>query len=151
MASTQPKPIPFNVQLRWEEKRTGILSSPGKHDLKVTTPTPAFEVEPNWNPEILFIASIQSCIMLTFFIFARRARLDFVSYESSGEGIIEEASEPGYMEFSKVTVNIKIGVAREEDADKANEVCAQAEERCLISRSVKSQIVVNITTEVSGS
>lgn len=151
MASNRPKPFAFHVQLRWEEKKTAVLTSPGKHDLKVTTPTPAFEVEPSWNPEILFVSSIQSCLMTTFLAFARRARLDFVAYESSAEGIMEEATNPGFMEFSKVTVDIKIGVASEEDIDKAREACAQAEERCLISRSVKSQVVVNLATEVSKS
>src|SRR6056297_2445638 len=58
------------------------------------------------NPEELFVASINSCLMLVFQHFANKKKLDIDFYTSTAEGAIEKTKDG--LRFTKVTVNAAI-------------------------------------------
>ena len=69
----------YQVDLKWEEGRKGIISSPVLNDsIEVATP-PDFPkgVEGIWSPEHLFIAAVETCFMTTFLAIAENSKLDF--------------------------------------------------------------------------
>ena len=151
MPTIRRRSYTYRTRVCWKSERRANLTSEGLPDLEVATPPEFQGHEGIWNPEALFVASVESCIMTTFLAFAKRANLDFVTYESSGEGLLELDEQKRSFVFTKVTVNPKVVVAgKNEDVARAEELFAMAEERCLVSNSIRSEVIVNPEVRVSS-
>lgn len=135
----------YRTSLKWIERKMGMLSSPGKPDLQVSTPPEFKGHEGIWSPEDLFVAAINVCVMSTFLAFAERAGLAFVSYESDGEGRVELVD--GKLQVTSVTLTPRVTVKSSGDVDKAKELLTKAESNCLISNSVKTHVTMHPTVE----
>ncbi len=130
----------YRVGVRWVNERRGIMSIPGKPDIEVATP-PEFRGHPGiWSPEDMFVASVNACIMTTFLYYAGKENLNFLTYESSAEGILERLGDE--FAFSKVKVIPHIEVSSLEDVEKAKELVKLSESNCLISSSIKAEVEV---------
>ena len=68
------KTYTYRTCLKWTERKIGMLSSPGKPDLQVATPPEFKGHEGIWSPEDLFMASVNVCVMSTFFGVCRARR-----------------------------------------------------------------------------
>ncbi len=139
----------YKVVLRWQEAKKGMLSaSANKPNIEIATP-PEFHGHADiWNPEELFVASVNSCIMTTFLHYAERDSLELLGYTSEAEGILEYRE--GEFIFSEITVRPKILVKRDSDIKKAEEVILRSEKNCLISNSIKSRVIVLPEIEASA-
>lgn len=127
-------------------ERFAMMHSSGKPDLQVNAP-PEFKGEPGfWTPEDLFVASIESCLMLTIVGIAEKRGVEMVSYTSSAEGSLEWR-EGGY-EFTKIIVRPNIVVSYDEAAASMHEIVARAHDACLIAKSVRSTLVLEPTIAV---
>jgi organic hydroperoxide reductase OsmC/OhrA len=134
------KSFRFKNQLRWTSGRRAILSAAGKPDIEASSP-PEFKGEAGfWTPEDLFISSVNVCTMLTFVAFAQNKRLEFRSYESYVEGLIENVE--GKYCYTEVTIQPRIEVKSQEDADRAKTILEDAHKACLVSNSITSSVKV---------
>lgn len=133
----------YKTSLKWTERKMGMLSSPGKPDVQVSTPPEFKGHEGIWSPEDLFVASVNVCVMSTFVAFAERAGLTFVVYESDAEGRVELVD--GKLQVTSIALTPRVTVKSGGDVEKAKELLAKAESNCLISNSVKSRITMNPT------
>ena len=80
----------YKNSIKWQAEKRGLLSSLDKPNIEVATP-PEFRGHVGiWSPEDLFVTSVNSCIMTTFLYYAERESVEFLSYESEAEGILEE-------------------------------------------------------------
>ena len=141
---TKHKNFIYSNRLRWIEKRIGELSQSDKPPIRIATP-PEFQGHPGvWTPEDLFVASVNSCIMTTFLYYAYKEKLDFLSYQSEAEGVLENVE--GKFMFSSIKVYPKIQVTSDSDVARAKELIELSDRKCLISNSIKSEVVV--TAEV---
>lgn len=62
----KPKVFHYQVGVRWDGEKHGVLSIAGKPDLKVASP-PEFRGHPGiWSPEDLLVAAVNACTMTTF-------------------------------------------------------------------------------------
>jgi len=130
----------FKIKLRWSGFKRGSLSSPGKLNIGIATP-PEFKGEEGyWSPEELLLSAVDSCIMTTFLAYAERKKVDFGTYESETEGVLERMDNQ-FM-FSKITVKPKISVKSEAGIDNIKQLMVLAEKNCFISNSIKSEIEV---------
>ena len=82
----------YNVSLKWEEGRKGIVSSselPTK--IEVATP-PEFEkgIAGIWSPEHLYTASVLSCFMTTFLAVAEYSKLEYENFDCTAEGVLDK-------------------------------------------------------------
>lgn len=145
MATTRPTVHTYNTSLSWKEERKGVAFLEGAPALDVSSPA----YKEFWNPEALLLASVETCFMIFFVGFARRAGLDFVAYGSEAEGVAER-DEDRRMKFTKVSITPKVVVTSREDTDKAKQVIAEVEESCLITRSLACEVVVEPQIEVSN-
>jgi len=60
------KSFRYKAKTTWSSGRRGTLSAPGKPDVVVGSP-PEFKGDPSfWAPEELLVASVNTCMMLTF-------------------------------------------------------------------------------------
>ena len=86
------------------------------------------------NPEEIFVAAINGCLMTTFFYFVRKSNIEILSYHSHAEGQVEKQAD-GFR-FTNVEVRAKVTLSRQESAEKVRELGDLAKKYCLVSRSV---------------
>ncbi|MEH6765722.1 MAG: OsmC family protein [Aequorivita antarctica] len=142
----------YNVIINWENTRKGIICSPELNKqngvcIEVATP-PEFPkgIEGIWSPEHLFVASVSSCLMTTFLAIAENSTLEFESFGCQAEGKLEMVE--GKLMMSEILLKPKVVIHNEVYIDKATRILKKAENACLISRSIKSKITMEITVEV---
>lgn len=139
----------FETNVTWTEGKQGTLSDNGLPDITVATP-PQFPggVENVWSPEHLYVAALNVCLMTTFIAIAENSKLNFVSYTSNAKGKLERI-EKRFM-ISEVTLYPEIVVEEEKDKDRAERIIQKAEDHCLISNSVKSEVKLEPTIKVKS-
>jgi peroxiredoxin-like protein len=132
----------YEVDFEWTQDRKGVISSPVLNQkIEIVTPPDFPKGEPNiWSSEHLFVAAISSCVMNTFFAIADNSDLQYESIKCNAIGIVEKVDEMYLVTEIKLKPILTISDA--EDTDKALRVLAMSEKACLISNSVKSNILV---------
>ena len=131
----------YEVEVNWKNDRLGVLYSPELADeVSVATP-PQFNkgMEKIWSPEHLFTAAVNSCLMTTFLAIAENSKLEFEDFSSKALGKLEMVE--GKYIMSIVTLIPTLTISREEDRERAQRVLQKSESACLISNSIKSQII----------
>jgi organic hydroperoxide reductase OsmC/OhrA len=96
-----------------------------------------FSSESAVDPEEMFVASIASCHMLWFLDFARRAKVEILSYEDHAEGVMEK-NGAGRIAITRVTLRPKVEC--EASAEHLQQIHHQAHEACFIANSVTTEI-----------
>ncbi|WP_312762928.1 OsmC family protein [Epilithonimonas sp.] len=132
----------YNVDVKWKSDRKGEMSSPElSQNIEVATP-PQFPkgMENIWSPEHLFTAAVSSCLMTTFLAIAENSKLDFVHFECSSKGKLEQID--GKFLMTEVILEPVVMIKNEADREKAERVLQKSEANCLISNSVKSKITM---------
>jgi peroxiredoxin-like protein len=128
----------YRTTVTWNERKIGVIASPGKPDVQVATPPEFKGHEGIWSPEDLFVASVNVCVMSTFLAFAERAGLAFTGYQSDAEGRVELVE--GKLQVTAVILKPRVTVMAGEDVSKAKDLLSKAEANCLISNSVKTSV-----------
>ena len=131
----------YDVTVRWENDRKGIMSSSVlNEEIEVATP-PEFPkgMAGIWSPEHLLVAAVNSCLMTTFLAIAENSKLSYASFSSKAVGKLEVV-EGKYM-ISEITLMPSLGIFSEDQRERALKVLQKSEAACLISNSVKSRII----------
>ena len=139
-AKIRVKKFFYKTDLKWLGEKKGVLSSLDKPDIEIATP-PEFRGHPGiWTPEDLFVSSVNNCIMTTFLYYAEKEGIEFLSYESHAEGIVEMTD--GRLVFSEIRILPQVSVLSPDDAGKIKSLINLSEKNCLISNSIKSRVEV---------
>ncbi|MDI1354258.1 MAG: OsmC family protein [bacterium] len=136
----------YTVDLKWEQDRKGIMSSPElTNALEVATPPPFPKgTEGIWSPEHLLTASVNSCYMTTFLAIAENSKLEFTSFSCSAGGKLEQVD--GKYLMTEIHLEPTLVITKESDLEKAERILQKSEVACLISNSIKSK--VTLTTHI---
>lgn len=140
----------YDVKLSWKEGRMGELSVPGiKEKIEVATP-PQFPggVDGVWSPEHLYTASVVSCFFTSFTAIAEYSKLDFVDLQVVSSGEMSRNEEGKYV-ISKVILKPTLTIEDEDKEKKAYRTLEKAEEICLITRSIQSEIIFEPNVYIS--
>jgi len=121
-------------------KMSGILET------KVGPPEEYGGSSQELNPEEMFVAAINSCIMLVFYHFVEKYSVDIKSYSSEAKGIVEKTRNG--LRFTSVDVNAQVLPGNNDHAEKIQEITQLAERYCLVSNSVACEVTYNV--EVNG-
>lgn len=142
----------YNVEINWENSRKGIICSPELNKengvcIEVATP-PEFPkgIKGIWSPEHLFVAAISGCLMTTFLAIAENSTLEFTSFGCQATGKLEMVE--GKLMMSEILLKPTVVISNEKYRDKAIRIIKKAEDACLISHSVKSNITLEIAIDV---
>ena len=130
----------YDVNIKWKEGRIGVMSSEKLDDeIEVATP-PEFPggVEGIWSPEHLFTAAVSSCFMTSFTAIAEYSKFEFEDLDVESSGVM--GKEDGKYVMSKVILKPVLTIRDESQFKKAHRVLEKAEQICLITRSIKSEI-----------
>jgi organic hydroperoxide reductase OsmC/OhrA len=119
-----------------DETAKTAFSGPGQLGVG---PAPEFEgSSETLNPEEMFVAAINNCLMTTFFYFVRKSNVEVLLYYSDAQGQIEKQAD-GFR-FTNVQVRAEVTLARQEFAEKVRQFGDLAEKYCLVSRSVNCPV-----------
>jgi organic hydroperoxide reductase OsmC/OhrA len=94
------------------------------------------------NPEEMLVASVNSCIMLVFFHFARKYEVEVASYHSDAEGKVEKTKNG--LRFTNVEVRAKVSLGSAGSAEKIEEIARMAEKYCLVSGSLACPVEYHV-------
>jgi len=129
-----------------DESAKTIFSGPGELEVG---PAPEFEGSPETlNPEEMFVAAINNCLMTTFFYFVRKLNVEISSYYSEAQGQLEKQKD-GFR-FSHVEVRAEVTLAQQELAEKVTQLGDLAEKYCLVSRSVNCPVQYELEVKTTG-
>lgn len=141
------KEFKYECEVWWDDDRRGHLGAAGLPTLSITAP-PEFKGQPGaWTPEHFFVASINSCYWLTYVGIAEKKGLRLADFVSRGIGLLE-FRDGGYV-FTKVELFPEIEIASQVDLMLAEQLARQAEQGCLVARSVNCDVQVHPTISIS--
>jgi organic hydroperoxide reductase OsmC/OhrA len=131
----------YDTKIKWTKENEGVLSEASLAPI-LTAIAPPFPggVPGVWSPEHLFVASINACLMTTFLVIAKNSKLEFSDYECAAIGKLAQIDDK-YM-ISEVVLKPVIKVKYEKDIQRAQRVIIKSKNMCLISNSVKTQILL---------
>lgn len=131
----------YEVKVDWQSDRKGLMSSPVlNEELAVATPPEFPKGMPGiWSPEHLLVAAVNSCLMTTFLAIAENFKFDFINFESNASGKLEKVD--GKFMISEITLSPVLTITADADQEKAMRILQKSEAACLISNSIKSEIV----------
>lgn len=142
------KSFTYFSQLTWLGERAAMLRADGRPELRVSSP-PEFNGEDGtWTPEHLFVATVNTCVLLTFSAFAERKGLHVRSYKSNAEGKLQ--FEEGSYRFTEIIVRPVIELENGTSAELARQVLENAHRKCLITNSIRSDVRIDPTISVAG-
>lgn len=139
----RPKSYKYTTSVLWKGEKKGTLTVAGKPPVEVATPPEFKGHEGIWSPEDLYVASVNSCIMTTFLAFAGRAGLAFEGYESEAEGALEFVDDR--LVFTKIVVRPRVTLRPGADRKQAEEILHKAEKNCLVSNSLRTEVILEPT------
>ncbi|MDD3005568.1 OsmC family protein [Flavobacterium sp.] len=133
----------YQVDLKWKEGRIGELSSPVlDNTIECATPPEFSNGVPNiWSPEHLYAASINSCFMATFLAIAENFKVEFESFECK-TNIKLELIDRKYL-ITEAELLPKVKLKDSEQKDKALRVIEKSKENCLVTNSMKTEVIIN--------
>ena len=136
----------YETEIEWSHEREGKSSGPQLPTIPVGAPPEFKGREGNWTPEHLFVASVNTCLMLTLLAIAENSKLNLVGYRSTAKGKLEKVQGAGY-QITEIVVRPKVVVASAEDLRRVPKILEKAKEGCFISNSIKS--AVKLEPEIS--
>lgn len=140
LQSKKDQEISFQIQLDWLTDKRGLLSAADVDEtIQVATPTQFGGEGSEWSPEHLFLASISSCYMTTYLVFAKKYKFSLAGFSCKAAGQIGLVS--GRYQFTTIHLFVKIYVADEALVETAKKACQKTQEYCLISHSVSATLV----------
>ncbi len=136
----------YNVSLKWEEGRKGVMHSPElPTKIEVATP-PEFDkgIPGIWSPEHLFTAAVLSCFMTTFLAISEFSKLEFKSFDCDAEGVLDKVD--GKFLMTEINLKILLVIDDESKKERAERILEKSEAACLISNSIKTK--VNLISDI---
>lgn len=139
----------FTANAAWTEGHHGLVAGePGMAKLEFSAP-PEFQGEAGlWTPEHFLLAAVATCFITTFRVIAGFSKFDVEALEVGVEGTVEKAE--GGFHFSRIVLRPLLSVPVGADRERALRLLEKAERSCLVSRSLRSEIVLEPTVVVPG-
>jgi len=135
----EPNVFYYETEIEWTKEKEGRIKGPTLPPVSVGPPPEFKGREGQWTPEHLFVASINTCFMLTFLAIAENSKLPLVSFSSTAKGRLEKVPVSSYR-ITEVVIKPRIVIASVEDLGRLPKVLEKAKENCFISNSIKSTV-----------
>jgi uncharacterized OsmC-like protein len=91
-----------------------------------------------WSPEHLLLASVQSCLLLTFRAVARAAQLPYVTLAVDTSGTVDRAA--GVTRFTEIVMRARLTLPPGVDRARAERAMDRSKQNCLVSASLSTPI-----------
>lgn len=133
----------YEIQIVSTGAKSGVMESEDDRlpSLYVASPPEFGGPEGVWSPEHLFVAAVAACFMTTFRATAEMSKLEIIEYTDRAVGHLQRGEDRLYS-IDKITLRPKVVIGAHEDLEKTRKLLRKAEQTCLITRSVSSEIVL---------
>jgi len=128
----------FKNAIRCVAGSPAVTTMSGAKEAEIGSPLEYGGSADTLNPEEMFVASINSCLMLVFYHFADKSGVVIESYEASAEGTVEKTRNG--LRFTNVNVQAQVKAEAEDVTGKLHELAELAERFCLVSNSVNCPV-----------
>ncbi|WP_010251350.1 OsmC family protein [Myroides injenensis] len=132
----------YQVNVKWKNGRIGELSSPVLDQVIECATPPEFNggVPNIWSPEHLYAAAINSCFMATFLAIAENFKIEFEQFECTTNIKLELVERKFIITQAEILPKVKLKDL--EQSDKTLRVITKSKENCLVTNSIKTEIIV---------
>ena len=142
---SEPKAFYYETEIDWTKEKHGQIRGPTLPAMNVGAPPEFKGREGQWTPEHLFVASVNTCFMLTLLAIAEHSKLPLVSFSSTAQGKLEKVPESGY-QITEIVLKPRVVIASVKDLERLPRILEKVKENCFISNSIKS--VIKLEPEV---
>jgi peroxiredoxin-like protein len=141
MSGFEPRKYLYKTKIKWLGGEKGEISSEQKDSIEITLPKELGGPGGFWSPDELFVSSVESCAMLTFFWLLENKNIQIISYESKAEGI-SQIDKDGLFRFTKLILTPTIVLSDSNDKPIVDDVLNKLDDWCCISNSVKAKVII---------
>lgn len=141
----EPKVFYYETEIEWKKEKEGQIKGATLPAVGVGAPPEFKGREGQWTPEHLFVASLNTCFMLTLLAIADNSKLPLVSFSSTAKGKLEKVPGSSY-QITEMVIKPKVVIASVSDLGRMPRILEKAKENCFVSNSIKS--VIKIEPEV---
>ncbi|MEZ6094933.1 MAG: OsmC family protein [Pirellulaceae bacterium] len=120
-----------------------LLSCENLHDLQSHPPAQFGGPGDHWSPEDLLTAAVADCFILSFRAIAAASKFAFDNLEVRVEGTLDRVERE--MMFTKFNVHATLTIPADADEGRAQRLLEKAEQTCLITNSLKSEVHLEST------
>ncbi len=138
---TESRVLYYETQFDWQSEKEGELKGPGLPTLTVGAPREFKGRGRQWMPEHLFVASVNSCFVLTLLTIAENSHLPLISCSSAAKGKMEKTTAAGY-QISEIFIRPTIVIASARDLGRTAKILQKAKDNCLVTNSIKSTVTL---------
>ncbi len=142
---SEPKVFYYETEIEWIKEKEGRIKGPSLPAVSVGAPPEFKGREGQWTPEHLFVASINTCFMLTFLAIAENSELPLARLSSTAKGKLEKVPGSGY-QITEIVLKPRVVIASVKDLERVPRILEKAKENCFVSNSIKS--VIKLEPEV---
>jgi len=121
-----------------------VVSGKDLPDLDTESPPEFGGPEGVWSPETMLSAAVANCFILTFRAIARASKFEWNSLECNVEGVLDRVERTTL--FTQFNITAVLHVPADTRETLAERLLEKAEQLCLITASLKSEI--SLTTEI---
>ena len=121
-----------------------VVSSEGLPPLDTQAPPQFGGPEGIWSPETMLTASVANCFILTFRAITKASKFEWTSMDCAVEGVLDRPDRVTV--FTTFNIHAILQVPDDVRPELAQRLLEKAEQLCLITASLKSDI--NLTTEL---
>lgn len=134
------KVFTYQAELVWRGGRTAAVTSGALPELTVAPPEEfAGGGDDRWSPEHLYLASLESCTMLSFLAHCAHNDLDVEEYSSDATGSLQRRADDQRYAFTHVAVVVRARMAAGQ-AEAARGLTGKAERDCFITASTNATV-----------
>jgi organic hydroperoxide reductase OsmC/OhrA len=124
-----------------------VIASPAP-DLAVGAPAHFGGSDEHWSPETLLTGAVASCFGLSFAAVARARKFEWRDLDVDVEGTLDRVERN--MQFTRFTIHARLTVASDDAVKAGAELLEKAEQSCLVSASLKSEMILHGEVVVAG-
>ncbi len=136
----EPRVYEFNTTIACIKEKRGILSETHKDNIIVGCAPEFGGKKEYWSPQHLFVASIELCLMTTFFWLLEKVNLSIISYKSKALGKAQLKNRDFI--FTEITVQPEIVIDSDSKKDSIYKLIIEAGRQCMITKSVNCSVVL---------
>ena len=140
-------PHHYRVAARTEIDSKVTLTSEGLPSLTSAPPVEFDGDGTDWSPETLFVAAVADCYALSLKAVARASRLEWKALHCEAVGTLDKVDKVN--RFTHIALQVELIVGADTDESRAERVLHKAEEVCLVTNSLSSEVTLDVTVTVA--
>ena len=138
----KPLPHEYSVNLSYNGNMEGALNSEGQTTINYAAPVDFDGPGTGWSPETMLLASVSSCVALTFASIAKMMKVDFTDLQIQVKGIVNNMPNEKRMHFAEIALQPALKLGNPPDESKLPKIWENTEKHCLVSNSLTSKITI---------